>query len=169
MKVVFHLSSEEFHDMFKKTYVHIEMNLRNMVTKALPEDEHDNIPRIVDIEMGRVRLLMKQLADTITVIEFDSSLNEELVGAERCNQLVFGDAAELIKMFHYNDGANYPVVADDVEETLRLHALYEKLDKTFIESEWPKLVAIAMAELAIFVFRHITSWLSIQAVRFVKK
>ncbi|ANZ48521.1 hypothetical protein BIZ78_gp054 [Erwinia phage vB_EamM_Caitlin] len=167
MKVVFHLSHEEFRKLFIETHDSIELNLAALLTTALPEQYKDEAVYLMSVEMARVRVIMETLADNIAVIEFDSEL-EDAKENGKYSELVFGGGEELIKAFYF-DEREYPNIADNPEETERLRAIYDALDKEKMKNEWPKIVAIAMSRLAHEVYRQICSHIRTHAIRFVKK
>lgn len=167
MKVVFHLSHEEFRKLFIETHESIELNLAALLTTALPEQYKDEAVYLMSVEMARVRAIMEAVADNITVIEFDSEL-EHAKKEERYSELVFGGGDALIKAFCF-DEREYPVIAGDEVETERLRVIYDALDKEKMKREWPKLVAIAMSRLAHEVYQQICSHIRTHAIRFVKK
>lgn len=167
MKVVFHLSHEEFRKLFIETHESIELNLAALLTVALPEQYKDEATYLMSVEMARVRVIMEALADNIAVIEFDSELGYSKA-EEGYSELVFGGGDELIKAFYFDD-REYPVIAGDEKETERLRVIYDALDKEKMKNEWPKIVAIAMSRLAHEVYRQICSHIRTHAIRFVKK
>ena len=167
MKVVFHLSHDEFRKLFIETYDSIKLNLAALLITALPEQYKEEAVYLMSVEMARIHVIMTELADKITVIEFDSTL-EHTTKDEHCSELVFGDGVELIKAFHFGE-REYPKISDDPEETERLRVIYDTLDKEKMEREWPKIVAIAMSRLAHDVYLRICSHINTHAIRFVKK
>lgn len=177
MKVVFHLSSEEFREIFLKSEQDIFDQLCEAILMSLPGEYIHYAKFIAQIEMENVRAQLADLANTIASIEFSDveaaklEQNPDAVPEremEEWNTLILSRGEKLFTLF--DEGLSQEkLVAETREETDTLRLAYAAIDREELRKRYLPIIGKSFSRMAWNVYKTICHWSAKYVVRFGKK
>lgn len=177
MKIVFHLSSDEFRGIFLKADKAFEDQLTEAILSSLPKEYLHYARLIAKIEMGNVRAQLRDIADSIAHIEFTSEDAANFIAdpdklpardLEEWNNLILSRGKDLIVLF--DDGLSQEeLVAETREKTDALRLAYAAIDRDELRTHYVNIAAKSFCLIAKEVYVSICHWASNYVMRFDKK
>lgn len=177
MKVVFHLSSEEFREIFLNADKTIEDQLTVAILSSLPKEYLHYARLIAKIEMGNVRTQLRDIADSIVHIDFTSEDAAEFIAnpdklpardMKEWSNLILSRGKDLIAIF--DDGLmQEQLVAETREKTDTLRLAYAAIDQDELRKHYVNVMARVFCLIAKEVYVSICHWASVHVKRFDKK
>jgi len=177
MKIVFHLSSDEFRQIFLEAERAISDQLCGAILMSLPQEHFRYAKFITKIEMGNVRAQLRDIADSIAHIEFTSEDAARFIAdpdklpardLEEWNNLILSRGKDLIALFD-DELSQEELVAETREKTDALRLAYAAIDRDELRTHYVNIMARSFCLIAKEVYVSICQCASSYVMRFDKK